>query len=458
MVDYSFLLCQSFVVKTRFLAIPGICLLMVGGMSSVALANGSPPAATAIVACTDGNRATVVCFDVATITRGVETFDAADGDFTLTYQDESTVFGPGSAEFTLRVQFNGDPTGPLAGDVGEFTITYPAKNSGTEGDGSDLRGEDLSAGVFAITNAADFTFIKTLKTLTTDPEISYDVLEFVIDKTYVEMAGRVSCGFLEGEEGDEFGNKIPLFDADTGFGFPSPECETPNSEAGNLDSDSFVYVPDNISFYATGNDLFGAEYDNAYLNYQGAGVSWFIEPSFVDSEMGFQPGAFQFQLIGPKFAAGENLNTGAVQVFIPQPAMEEIFGGDFTPGDPFQAVRVDAEPGVRTVQDLVTENAVTSQNLRGGLLIEVPSYGFSAPAFSFASTDRAPITALSPGSPGGGAGSAAAVAGASAALPELAATGAGDNWMLFGLGSTLLVALGALMVSASIRGRNQTSL
>lgn len=55
----------------------------------------------------------------------------------------------------------------------------------------------------------------------------------------------------------------------------------------------------------------------------------------------------------------------------------------------------------------------------------------------------------------GGRSSTPSAVSISEAKPELAATGLGDNWMPLGIGSALLVALGALMVGQSIRGRSR---
>jgi hypothetical protein len=427
-----------------------LSLALVGGVTSPSVANGNPPAATKIVACTDSNRGVVVCYDAASIQRGA-TILAAETDFELFFQDASDpgVQGFGGAGFDFSVEVFPDFTdsdNPLFqsqdGDVGNFTIIYPRTQAEPfvySGTGSALRGEDLATAAFAITSAADFTFSKTLKEMNGRP-----VIEFVIDKTYVTTWFRQACNFsfeLDAE-GD------PIYDPETGFNFPTAECETPNSLAGGAANDSESYVMNAVSFSTPDTfEFVTAENDGGYLNYQGTGLSWFVEEANE-----FQGGAFQFQLVGPKFAGGTDRNFGAVQAFIPQTFMAQIFGNDFDPNNPtLQAQRVDAEQGSRTVQDLVSTNSVVTSERNGGILIELPSYGFSAPGFSFSSsTNREPIAATNDAPP---ATTAAPPATTAAAAPALAKTGAAGDWLMFGFVGSLFAILGATMVAQISRSR-----
>lgn len=406
-------------------------LALIGGMAgavvgpSEALAqDGEPHPAKVIPKCTESNRANEVCFDKFEIRRGdtpqpvAATVAEAEvaGNFVLVYQDESVVQGEGSAEFTLRAGVTGDDgstgflrsdgtTGflenPQAGDRGEYVISYPAKNTTRDLDGHHLRGEDLggsaNTGAFAVATAADFTFSKVK---------SGDLLEFTVDITYAEVAGKNGCDFLQGDDGNF------LFDEDTGFSFPTPQCEAANTLSADAESDSFVMVQNDVAFFATSNAesaLFSQDFNGAFLNYQGVGVSYFIETfEAADGDQPAVEGAFQFQLLGPKFAVGTTLNTGAIQAFLPKAAVDVVFGEGFDLDNKFAASRVDSEPGVRTVQDLVAANAVTTTvGDDGSLLIEVANYGFSAPVFSFASTDRPPFTTLTSGSTPAASASAA---------------------------------------------------
>lgn len=447
-IDFSYTAGETENVKNRLFIIYALCCVMLAGFPAAAHANGGPPAATKIVACTDGNRGVVVCYQSATIERGLTQLDV-EIHFELFFQDESDpeVFGEGGAGFVVRAEFGGvsNPVqegGPLAGDVGAFTILYPRTQADPffhDGTGANLRGVDLAAGAFAITTASNFDFTKTLKTVS-----SREVIEFVINKTYRDSWYRLGCEFLIELDGD--GNPTSV-DPDTGFLFPTDACESPNLEPGNS-ANSVSYVPNNISFYTplTFVGFVNAASDGGYLNYEGAGLQWFVEEATQD--MG---GAFQFQLVGPKFASGSDPNFGSLQAFIPQVAMAEIFGNDFNPAAPaFQAARVDASPEGRTVQDLVSENAVVTSSRNGGLLIEVPSYGFSAPAFSFASNDRPRITESNGDAPTGGGSTVATPT----AQPELAATGAGHSWGFLGLSGASLAVVGVAMVFQSARLRN----
>lgn len=436
-------------MKLKTFLISALCLSLAGGVSSPATANGSgPPAATKIVACTDDNRGVDVCYNAASIQRGATTL-AVETDFELFFQDESdpAVFGDGGAGFVVRVEFYGVQNvlpegGPNADDIADFRIIYPRTQADPfaySGTGSALRGEDLATAAFAVTNAADFSFTKELKTMN-----SRNVIEFVIEKTYVSTWFRQACTFLF--EVDENGIEISGTDPETGFSFPTEECETPNSDAGNEPNDSDSYVTNYVSFYTPRTfDFVTAANDGGYLNYQGTGLSW-----FVDEANEFQGGAFQFQLVGPKFAGGTDRNIGAVQAFIPATFMAQIFGNDFSPaGTTLQAQRVDAEQGSRTVQDLVSSNAVVTSVRSGGILIELPSYGFSAPGFSFSSsTNREPIAAPNDAP-------ATSPATAAAPAPVLAKTGTAGDWGTLVLVGSLFIVLGTLMVAQSGRGRSK---
>jgi hypothetical protein len=361
-------------------------------------------------------------------------------DFWLEFQDQSDpgVFGQGSAGLVVNIAFAGGPIGspdelaglkgPFAGDEGTFTILYPRIQADPfvySGAGDALRGTDLAEGAFAVVAADDFFLTKVIET---------NWIEFTIEKTYVETWYREGCDFLLEFDGD--GN-LTSADPDTGFLFPTPECESPNNGG---DGDSFPQVRNDISFFTPDTfDFVTSTTDGGFLNYQGTGMTWYPEPAFEDIG-----GAFQFQLVGPKFAGDTNRNTGALQAYLPAAYVDEIFGADFNVADPsWQPVRVDSGPGTRTVQDLTDVAQLSDPRSNGGLLIEVSSYGFSAPAFSFASSDREPILPLDETSTGESGDESP---GGIAAVPTLAATGPNGSWSLSLAGGVLLVILGATLI------------
>jgi len=112
------------------------------------------------------------------------------------------------------------------------------------------------------------------------------------------------------------------------------------------------------------------------------------------------PGSIDFQEIGPKFADGTNLNLGALEIFIPEGYLKYIFGGsssDEIDISDLLAQRVDvlSEAEILVQNLTAADNGLTvaelSTDVNRGILITVASHGYSAPGFSFASTDKAPL-------------------------------------------------------------------
>ncbi len=316
-----------------------------------------------IVACdisgTD-KRGSEVCFVEADTSLSRDGSPLVHGtDWGLFFQDESAVYGEGSAGFTVRIGMEDSGsidafTAPNAGDVLSAHIAYPVVDQPADPDNDieGLRGTDLSAGAFAVTTAEDFSFSKSIETAGSDSWILFE-----IDMTFVTSWYREACTFGE-------------FDETSGFSQPTPECETPNG-SGN---DSEALIGQDIAFYTpqTFDGFVNETTDGGYLNYQGTGVSWFTEAS-----------NFQFQLIGPRYASGTDRNSGALQAFLPEAAMRQIFGASFSPAEPtWNPQRKDVTDSGLQTEDL--SNSVVTSERNGGLLISLASYEFSAPVFSFA--------------------------------------------------------------------------
>ena len=354
-------------MERRFgLRMSKIAIGMVAGLTLSLSGIGSPMALAAdpepdeIVDCDSGGPNDVlgseVCFSSVSLTRGGTPLTLGT-DYKLFYQDEYAANGDGSAGFVVRVGANDSGIdwfiSPNDGDVLSATIAYPVIDRAAAEPTEGLRGTDVAAGLFGVVTASDFSFTHSLKTSGSDQWV-----EIQIDMTFVNNWNRNACQF-----GD--------FDPDTGFSEPSAECESPNDGGAN---DSEALVPNNISFYTPGTfaDFVDSTTNGGYLNYQGSGLSWFTEPN-----------NFQFQLVGPRYASGSDRNTGALQAFLPQAYMQDIFGETFDPSAPeWEATRADVTDSGLATQDLSSSVVTSSRN--SGLLIQLASYEFSAPVFSFA--------------------------------------------------------------------------
>lgn len=356
------LLNLTILIYSRLMKRLSTWLLVVGLVAGISLVGSAAYAVTPepdeIVSCDVGGadlRGTEVCFITATVSRSGSPL-VHGTDFRVFYQDENAAFGEGSAGFVVRVGF--DDSGfispfnaGLPGDVVNLTIAYPLLDRAPSGSTEGLRGPDIAEGVFAITTAADFSFSKSV-----EGNGLVEWIEFDISQTYVTNWGREACNFGE-------------FDEVSGFLLPTAGCEAE-------DISSVPDVPNYISFYTpeTFEGFVSSSTDGGYLNYRGSGISWFIEDS-----------AFQFQLIGPRYADGSNRNSGSLQAFLPEPYMREIYGADFSPSSPsWQPARLDVSDEGVVRQDLSGQLSTSERN--GGLLIELDSYQFSAPVFSFASS------------------------------------------------------------------------
>jgi hypothetical protein len=373
LLTYSQVMRKSSILSVSF-------ALVVGTLFVGPVAYASTPEPDEIVSCDISGadlRGEEVCFIDATVTRGGTTLSRGT-DYKLYYQDQDAAFGEGSAGFVVFVGF--DLFGTIspygsgqAGDVVELTLAYPVLDRDPAGDVEGLRGTDVAAGVFAITTAADFSFTKTLESSGSDNWVEFD-----ISQTFVTDWSRGNDCFFAG------------FDDDTGYGIPSPGCESENGVNG-ITSDAFVsnfvsfFTPETFPGFVTETT------DGGYLNYRGSGLSWFNDNN-----------SFQFQLIGPSYADGSNRNTGSLQAFLPEPYMREIYGADFSPSAPsWQPARLDLSDEGLLSQDLSSQLVTSERN--GGLLIELASYQFSAPVFSFASisgSSGGSGSALTPGVPG----------------------------------------------------------
>lgn len=367
-------------MKIRVFSGMGVGLLVASLLvASPVVANGDPEP-DAIVSCDVGGadlRGSAVCYLSASLTRSGTPLTLGT-QFGLFYQDESEAFGEGSGGFVVRVGLHdGDALNPfeppLAGDVAVMRIAYPVVDRDPSGDTEGLRGTDVAAGLFAIASATDFSYTKSLET--SGPS---SWVEFSINKTFVETWFRQACTFVD-------------FDADTGYAIPPPECEVENG--GLVDGVAITSsgdVTNGITFYtpATFDGFVNSTTDGGYLNYQGTGLTWFTEG-----------GNFEFQIIGPSYASGSTLNSGALQAFLPQAYMLEVFGPDFSPSSPvWEPTRLDASGGAVTAQDLSNQVVASARN--DGLLIELASYQFSAPVFSFG-----PVISSTSASSGGSGGS-----------------------------------------------------
>ena len=425
----------------------GGLILSVGAFVPSALAEETSLEPDAIVSCDVGGtdlRGVEVCYLTATLTRGENDLDV-DDDFGLFFQDESAAFGDGSAGFTIRVGMaeviggaKQDPfpfTPPEGGDILSTTVLYPVVDRVPVGEVEGLRGTDIAAGVFAVTSAADFSYTKTLES---EGEKSW--VRFDINKTHIDIWFRDEC---------EFGD----FDEDAGIFAPKPECEVENGFGANGDDPGIVSqsdVTNDVAFYTP--ETFGIceecgetesfvneRTDSGYLNYAGRGLTWYTDGP-----------AFQFQIVGPRFAGGQDLNTGSLQAFLPTGYMQEIFGEDFDPNDPaFLPQRFDVGSDGLEVEDLSETIQASARN--GGLLIELASYPFSAPAFSFAAPSPEPV--VEDAAETTSAPREKKVAPVVEA-PTLAATGPTTPWQAMASTTALLLTLGAaLVVTATTRRR-----
>lgn len=358
-------------MKLRFFSLVGAGALVASLLVSAPAAANGEPTPDAIVSCdVDGadRRGSEVCFVTASLTRSGSPLTIGT-QFGLFYQDESAAFGEGAPGFVVRVgvQENGGLNAfasPSEGDVAELTIAYPVVNRAAAGDVEGLRGTDVAAGVFAVTSAADFSYSKSIETLA-----SRSWVEFDISKTFVESWSRTACTFGDFDDPD-------AFDEETGYAIPPAACGVENGTdlgngAGAITSTGGVQ--NSISFFTpeTFTGFVNETSDGGYLNYQGSGIVWFEENN-----------SFKFQIIGPAFASGSTRNSGALQAFLPQGYMVEIFGPDFSPSSPvMESKRFDASQEAVTEQDLSNQVVASARN--GGLLLELASYPFSAPVFSF---------------------------------------------------------------------------
>ena len=353
---------------------------------------------------------------------------------------------------------------PLSGDVGRFTVLYPNNTAPIEDiSGASYRGDDLAAASFAITKAKSFDFIKTVSesVIQYDIEIEFsdvwDRQDCGFDFSNVNFdtflaPPTASCNQPNKQTDPDGENSFSYVWEEIGFftledmGFVSEEMDggylnflaptlsntisaaisAPVSSLTIRNGLAALEVPfstNTLGFYPNiGDKLFlrgisgvavPAVVTMTDLGIQGgegaeeAELIYFDHPGESDGSyvltdaFAFSPGAFEFQVAGPKFASGTDLNVGALEIFIPEAQMTYIFGSTSPVSvSDLLAQRIDVvNSNTVNVSDLsVQENGLTTSALRGGLLISVASHLFSAPGFSFASLARNPIESISPSS------------------------------------------------------------
>jgi hypothetical protein len=346
---------------------------------------------------------------------------------------------------------------PISGDVGRFTVLYPNTNS-QNGDisGAVFRGDDFEAASFAITKAKSFDFRKSV----TDTVIQYDIeiefsnvwdrrncgFDFNNQNVETFMSPPTSSCNQSNKESDPNGDnsfsyvweEIAFFtlendgfvteEMDGGYlNFLAPTLSNSISSASSAPISSMT-VRDEIASleiaYSTNRGFYpniGDEFFTKGVSGIGpnipdvltvTGLDFGEDAEFISFELpdgidgtytltnalAISPGSFEFQVAGPKFASGADLNEGALEIFIPQSQMTYIFGSTSAVGvSDLLAQRIDVvNSNTVNVSELsVQENGLSTRPLRGGLLISVASHLFSAPGFSFASLSRDPIESVS---------------------------------------------------------------
>lgn len=127
----------------------------------------------------------------------------------------------------------------------------------------------------------------------------------------------------------------------------------------------------------------------------------------LNGAMVILPGSIDIQEVGPKFTAGTELNSGALEIFIPEGYMKYIFGQTSTVllADVL-AQRVDVLSATEILAESLTfaDNGLAVKERLGGIVITVDSHGYSAPGFSFHSIDKTPLVSTASPSVSSGGG------------------------------------------------------
>jgi hypothetical protein len=333
-----------------------------------------------ISVCNLSSPITNVCYVSATINRG-GVFYQVGVDFELAVSDNDA---DGGASFSLVVSESGPnykgasgATTAQAGDLANFVILYPTSLS---------IGTKLKTAVFAIHKAKDFTYTKEVQNIS-----GSEVLRFTMSYQYYPTWYKFDCGF----------DRTVAYDY--GFSQPLSQCEVDGRdqvEAVNASIDFFAHRDIEIALPI---------FDGGYLSYSGAGVSW-----------GFGSDEFAFQVIGPRYTSSGARNFGQLEVYMPANAIDYFFGFSFVPGTDLVVSRKDYAPGTIITDVLEASDGMTFSERSGGLIVEISSYPFSAPAFTFTNPNK---SSSAPGdgdtsSPSGGG------SGASVVQPQIAAAGA----------------------------------
>jgi hypothetical protein len=350
---------------------------------------------------------------------------------------------------------------PLSGDVGRFTVLYPNLTSEIDDiSGAVFRGDDLADASFAITKAKSFDFRKSVSgsVIQYDIEIEFsdvwdrqdcgfDFSDVNFDTFFAPPTA--SCNQPNKQTDPDGENSFNYVWEEIGFftfeemGFVSEEMDGGylNFLAPTLSNTISAAISAPVSSLTIRNGIAALEVPdstNSMYFYPNIGDKFFLQgisevsvpPVVTVTDLGFQegeqdegsaliyfdlsgvsdgtyvltdafaisPGAFEFQVAGPKFASGTDLNVGALEIFIPEAQMTYIFGSTSSVSvSDLLAQRIDVvNSDTVNVSDLsVQENGLTTSALRGGLRISVASHLFSAPGFSFASLARNPIESIS---------------------------------------------------------------
>ena len=334
--------------------------------------------------CNLSNPITNICYVSATINRGGVLYQVGN-DFELAVSDNDA---DGGASFSMHVSETGPiyrgggsggagTTSAQAGDIANFVILYPTSLS---------VGTKLKTAVFAMHAAKDFTYTKEVQNIS-----GGDVLKFTMSYQYYPTWYKIDCSYDR------------TVNYDFGFSPPGSQCEVD-------DRTQIESVNRSIDFFAYGDlEVALPIFDGGYLSYSGTGVSW-----------GFGSDQFAFQVIGPRYTSSGARNFGQLEVYMPANAIDYFFGFSFVPGTDLVVSRKDYAAGTIISDVLEASDGMTFSERSGGLIVEISSYPFSAPAFTFTNPNKSSST---PGdgdisSPSGGG------SGASVVLPQIAATGA----------------------------------
>ncbi len=363
-------------------AMVALLLVSVTGSALVAPA----PAAAAAVApvfervilleCSDtgegdtAKRGVDICYEPSTRVGGDTVEHRGDYELEYEYNSNNPLMLP-----TIRInkferdgddRFGGGP--PDAGLVASLDIVYPLR-SPLQGDDQIYVGEELKKSSFVLVQADDFDFTKSFVDVdgkpVVDPEDGNVVgIRYDFDFTFVAVSFRDGCGFVRGQ--------FP-FEAKS-------ECE---SENGGNHGNTEDWVANHFSFDPSNPMFTPATMDGGFINFHAQEGTTFIS----DGSEG-RPVGVGWMIVGPAFNEAGEPNTGTAQLFLAAAHREQVFGADFVVSG---TSGVSVERQDRVGDDVETESVldvVTVTERRGGLLITIEEYGFSAPFFQVSASDE----------------------------------------------------------------------